>query len=746
MRVFLCEKPSQGRDIAKHVGASRSVPGGLAGPGVVVTWCIGHLLEQSDPDHYLRQQGLLADGAKGWDLAVLPVLPNGKWAMHVKSSTKEQFGLVKKHLASATEVVIATDADREGEVIAREVMDLCGYRGGIKRLWLGALDDASVKKALAKLLPNDKTLPMYYSGMGRGRADWLVGMNFTRALTLAFGGGGKAGLLSVGRVQTPTLALVVKRQQEIDAFVPKAYYVLSTVWEMLGTQVPMDYMVPKELLDHDGHVVKPEILKAVAAKVAGKAGRLVKVQTEPGRELAPLLYSLGSLQQEASRRFGLKAQQVLDVCQSLYEKHKATTYPRTDCEYLPQSMWDEAAQVLQAVVKADGSMGMLVQKATLERMPRTFNDKKVTAHHAVIPTVNSSFRVSQLSAIELKVYDLIRRRFIAQFLGDHEFNSTEAVLVCEGEHFRAVGKMPTKVGWKLVEQGSDDPAKPRKPSSEADDDATKSVVIPAVKVGDQALNRKADVHGKKTKPPKPYTEGTLLAAMENIHKVIEDERLKKVMQNKEKVGIGTDATRSSIIERLFSVGYMETVKKAIVPTQKGKEFIGLLKQVAPMLADPVLTALWEDRLSKVESGEVALEQFEREIGQFTTKLIEHIKARAGTVTVATQAKEAGPSAVARPRPAVHAGKVLRCPKCGQASLQLQPKIAKCVAPQCGFLLWPTVAQRHLTEQEIETLVGQGRTQVLEGFISAKTGNFFNAALVLNKDTWKIEFVFDNKPT
>lgn len=762
MRVFLCEKPSQGRDIAKHVGASRVVPGGLCGDGVLVTWCIGHLLEQSDPDYYLRAQNLIADGHKGWSLDSLPILPQGKWHMQIKGGTKDQFANVKKYLASATQVVIATDADREGEVIAREVMDLCDYKGSIERLWLGSLDDASVKKALAHLLPNEKTLPMYLSGMGRGRADWIVGMNFTRALTVAFGAGGRAGLLSVGRVQTPTLALVVKRQVDIETFVPKTHYSLSTAWEMMGSLVPMEYMAPDQMLDGDGHILDAALLKAVAVKVGGQVGRLVNVQTERKRELAPLLYSLGGLQQDASRRYGLKAQQVLDVCQALYEKHKATTYPRTDCEHLPVSMWPESAQVLQAIVRADASMTGLSNMALLEQMPRAFNDKKVTAHHAIIPTMNDRFRVSQLSAIEMKVYDLIRRRYFAQFLGDFEFNATQVVLVCLGEHFKAIGKTTTKLGWRVVEQGTTtgtaDAPKQTKTSAESDDDVVANVVIPAVKVGDQALNCRCEVLTKKTKPPKLYTEGTLLAAMENIHKIIDDERLKKVMQGKEKAGIGTDATRSSIIERLFQVGYMETIKKFIVPTFKGRELIGVLKRVAPMLADPVLTALWEDRLSKVENGEVTLERFETEIGMFTNKIISQIKANAGNIQIANAATSSASQHSANPtRTATthhvskeHASssvviKSFKCPKCTQISLQLLPKITKCVAPGCGLILWPTIAQRPITDQEMHILISQGRTQVLEGFVS-KTGNCFAAALVLDVATWKVGFEFAPRAT
>ena len=622
MRLFICEKPSQARDIARFVGATQRGNGCTTGDGVAVTWCIGHLLEQAAPEFYNPQ-------LTSWNIDLLPVLPQ-QWKMEVKSGTREQYQAVARMVAKASEVVIATDADREGEVIAREVLSLTGYRGPVRRLWLSAFDDASVRKALAKLLPGEKTLPMYLSGMGRSRADWLAGMNLTMALTKAFGTGGKQGVLHCGRVQTPVLALIVRRERAIACFVPKTHFVLQAVFEMHGTMVPMAWKMPAQYADKDGHCVDQKTVQAIAQKIAGKAGRLAKVDTSRERELAPLLYSLGSLQREASARYGIKAQAVLDAAQALYEKHKATTYPRTDCEYLPLSMHGDAQGIIAALAKTDPQMARIAAMADLSKPGRAFNDAKVTAHHAIIPTGNTAVRMADMSSIEARVYDLVRRRYLAQFLGVYEFNKTVIDLACEGEHFGATGKMPLVQGWKRAYEGMDADRKPAaKPAADKDSDdaAVLEIPLPAVQVGDQAINRKALVQTTKTKPPKRYTEGTLLGAMESIDKEIDDPRLKKVMQSKEKAGIGTDATRAAIIEGLFKRMYIASEGKALMPTDKGNHLIALIEGVIPEMADPVLTALWEDQLAKIEAGELALEKFEGWLGMWLKEQVQKIRSQ-----------------------------------------------------------------------------------------------------------------------
>jgi DNA topoisomerase III len=632
MRLYICEKPSQAKDIAKHVGARQSGQGCITGAGVTVTWCFGHILEQADPDFYVPE-------LKVWNLDLLPVIPN-QWKLLVIASSKAQYRIVATLLKSATEVVVATDADREGEVIAREVMQLAGYRGPVTRLWLGALDDASVKKALAKPLPGAKTLPLYFSGLGRARADWLTGMNITMALTKAFGAGGKGSVLHCGRVQTPVLGMVVRRERAIANFKPKTYFVINAIFEMMGTMVTVNWIPAAGVLDKDGHVVDRVVLDTLAAKIKGKFGRITGVQATPEREAIPLLYSLDTLQREASRMYGIKAVSTLDACQALYEKHKATSYPRTDCEYVPTSMFADAAQVLAAVTSVNPGTKAISNLAKFEKMSRSFNDKKITAHHAIIPTVNSSLRLADLSSTELKIYTLIVTRYLAQFLGDYEFTKTIVNLSCEAENFTQSGKTPTFMGWKRAYEGFKQPdTKSASKTSEPSDDegAGVAVMLPAVKSGDQVNNRKAEVATKQTKPPKRYTEDTLLGAMDSVDKEIEDPRLKKIMQTKEKAGIGTGATRASIIDYLIKREYVQMDKKNFMPSQRGIQLIELIEKIEPSLADPVLTAIWEDKLAQIEAGTLTLDAYESELGQWLRDLIVRIKAKAGTMQVAARA-------------------------------------------------------------------------------------------------------------
>lgn len=442
MRLFICEKPSQAKEISAHAGAGQRQDGYFSGNGVMVTWCIGHLLEQAPPDHYVP-------ALKSWNLSLLPVLPT-EWQMLVKPKVKPQYLVVAKLVKQASEVIIATDADREGECIAREVMQLTGYRGPVSRLWLSALDDVSVKKGLAKLLPGEKTLPMYFSGLGRSRADWLTGMNITMALTKAFGPGGKDGVLHCGRVQTPVLALIVRRERSIQGFKPKTYFELDVVFDIGGQPVPMAWVAPTDILDKQGHCIEGQKIESIAKTIDKQSGAVVAVETKPERELCPLPYSLGSLQRDASAKYGMKAQAVLDACQALYEKHKATSYPRTDCEYLPLSMFGEASAVLNAVQHADPLIAPLVSLAKVDQAVRCFNDKKISAHHAIIPTLKPNVDIASMQGDEVTVYNLIRRRYIAQFLGDFAYDKTTIQVECRTQRFRASGKTPTSLGWKLA--------------------------------------------------------------------------------------------------------------------------------------------------------------------------------------------------------------------------------------------------------------------------------------------------------
>ncbi len=629
MKLFLCEKPSQAKDIAPHVGARSRGDGCFTGSDVTVTWAIGHLVELANPEHY-------NPALSSWDINLLPVVPN-EWKLEVKDKTKAQYKIVVGLIKKASEIIVSTDADREGEVIARELMQMAGYSGKVSRLWLSSLDDASVKKALAKLLPNEKTLPMYYSGLGRSRADWLAGMNMTMALTDAFGTGGKGGVLHCGRVQTPVLALIVRREKVIKHFLPKTHYGLTTKFMMQRVEVSMTWEPDAKILDIDGHVSNRVHADTARFSVDKKQGKVIFVEKTAEQEIAPLLYSLGELQKEASSRFGMKAQAVLNAAQALYEKHKATSYPRTDCQYLPKSMLFDAEMTLEVLCKANQMLASYSKTAQMNMKQggfktRVFNDTQVTAHHAIIPTMNANVDKNAMSDDEARLYDMICRRYIAQFLGNHLFDKTIIKVECGGERFRVSGKVTTSPGWKVLfpNNKADSTRTNKSKETDTEDD---SQVLPVVQIGEAVINILCELQTKATQPPKRYTEGTLLGAMESIDKEIEDPRFKQIMKNKEKAGIGTDATRSAIIEGLFRRDYISAKGKELIPSDKATELIELIEKIAPELADPVLTAQWEEQLSQIENGELSLQQFESNLCDWLRHVTESMKRDKGHYSI-----------------------------------------------------------------------------------------------------------------
>ncbi|WP_207238760.1 MULTISPECIES: DNA topoisomerase III, partial [unclassified Pseudomonas] len=428
MRVFLCEKPSQGKDIARVLGAGQRGSGCYSGAGSVVTWCIGHLVEAVQPEAYGEQY-------KRWSIEQLPIIPE-RWRVEPKAATAAQFKIVKQIIGQASELVIATDADREGEMIAREIIDLCGYRGPIQRLWLSALNDASIRKALGALKPSAETLPLYYSALARSRADWLIGMNLSRLFTLLGRQAGYDGVLSVGRVQTPTLALVVTRDREISRFVSVPFWTVKIALSAGGQPFLANWIAPDGCTDDTGRCLQQAVSQQAAdrMRVAGSA-QVVSVETERVREGPPLPFDLGTLQEVCSRQLGLDVQETLDIAQALYETHKATTYPRSDSGYLPESMLAEVPAVLAAVLATDPSLRPLLDQLDRTQRSRAWNDGKVSAHHGIIPTLEPA-NLSAMSDNELAVYKLIRAHYLAQFLPHHEFDRTTAQLLCSGQNLQ----------------------------------------------------------------------------------------------------------------------------------------------------------------------------------------------------------------------------------------------------------------------------------------------------------------------
>jgi len=453
MRLYLCEKPSQAKDIAAVLGASRRGDGCWLGNGVTVTWCIGHLLETAPPDAYDEKY-------KRWVLADLPIVPE-KWKMRVKPKTASQFKAVKRLLGEAQELVIATDADREGEMIARELVEHCRYRGPIQRLWLSALDDASIRKALAALKPGAETFSLYHLALGRSRADWLIGMNMSRLFTLLGRQSGYQGVLPVGRVQTPTLRLVVDRDRSIADFVPVAYWAIDVDLRHNAMTFTAQWRAAEDACDDQGRCLNPQLARDAADAMRNAAtARLVKLRTERMREVAPLPFDLGTLQEICSKKLGLGAQETLDIAQSLYETHKAITYPRSDCGYLPMSQHSDAPKILAALGRADTAVNELMPYIDPQRRSRAWNDAKVSAHHGIIPT-GAGKDVGQLTGKHRAVYTLIRARYLAQFLPNHEYDRTQADFDCAGQALRAVGKVVIEAGWKRALPEALAPAKGR---------------------------------------------------------------------------------------------------------------------------------------------------------------------------------------------------------------------------------------------------------------------------------------------
>lgn len=604
MKLFLCEKPSQGKDIAKVLGANQHADGCLSTSDgqIFVTWGIGHLVEQLSPEEYHPEW-------KKWTLETLPIIP-GQWQLAPKKETKKQYNIVIKLIKKAQSVIIATDIDREGETIARELLELAGFKGHIQRLWLSALDDASIRKALDSLKPNHETLPLYYAGLARSRADWLIGMNFSRLFTLLVQEKGyHSKALSVGRVQSPTLALVVNREREIANFVPKSHFTLAVELNVNDRQFMAQYVIPEQYYDEDGLCLDSRVVQTANQQIrqTGTA-RVVTVETKREKQNPPLLFALSDLQAECNRLYGMGAQQVLDIAQSLYETHKATTYPRTDCGYLPESQLAEVPAVINALIAADNNLQKIRPHLNLSQKSRAWNDKKITAHHGIIPT-QGRVEINKMSEDEFKLYDLIRRRYLAQFLPLCEIDKTVIQLKSAGQTLIARGNIMVTAGWKALfgKTAEDD---------EKDDDNNTKQKLPTLKTNQQCKVVGTEVKSLQTTPPARYTEGTLLTAMKNAARFVVDPRLKRQLRETE--GLGTEATRAGLIQSLFDKGFVQKKGKQIIPTAEG---IMLIDNLPNVLKDPGLTALWEQALNQIAESTLSLETFLQKQKAFIHHLI-----------------------------------------------------------------------------------------------------------------------------
>ena len=601
--LYVCEKPSQAKDIARVLGADQRQDGYFEGDQVLVTWCFGHLLEMAAPEDYDPE-------LKTWRLETLPIIPE-QWIWKVRKQAQKQYRIIVKLFKKADALVVATDADREGEAIAREVMQQGGWQGPVSRLWLSALDDKSIRKALAHPLPGAQTEALYHAAVARSQADWLVGMTLTRLYTLMAQQSGHAGVMSVGRVQTPTLKLVVDRDRLIEDFKTLPYFAVSARFQKPGAAAYFTghWQVPDADSDQEGRCLSQSAAQAVANRCQGQTAYLSTVTTQRLQEAPPLLFALSTLQQEASKRFGMGAQAVLDSAQALYETHKLSTYPRTDCEYVPMSQFEEAAAIVQAL-QNDPDYAAIAGSADLSLKSRVWNDAKITAHHAIIPTGGRIH--SHLNAPEKKLYDLIVRRYLAQFYPAHVADLTRLEIQVGGDRFTATAKIAGVSGWKPLLQT---------PKAGAETDTTCATqALPELHEGDTLNVIESQVEPKQTQPPARYTEGTLIQAMKTIGKTVDHPALKQRL--KETSGIGTEATRASMIEVLLKRGFMVKKQKSLISTDAARVLIDALPEP---VKDPATTAVWEQALEAIAEGKGNARQFVEDQATMITRLTTQIK-------------------------------------------------------------------------------------------------------------------------
>lgn len=626
MKLFIAEKPSMARSIAKNLpGPHSNKDGYIETGGGYVSWCIGHLLSNAPPDaydpKYEKFPGNFAD---------LPIVPT-EWKLVVSEGKEKQVRVIKDLLKKCSEVVNAGDPGREGQLIVDELLDYLNNRKPVLRILLNALDETTVQRELGNLFDNTQFAPLYQAGLGRQRADWIIGMNMSRAYTILGSALGYRGVLSVGRVQSPTLAIVVRRDKEIESFIPKDYWTIkalfeasdaaakaSTFWTAwlppgAATAIPDaedddddDIGVAAianrpAWIDEKNRIVDGAKAKEIASKVQGKPGTVVEAERKRVQEPPPLPYDLSAIQILANARWGTSVQEALDACQSLYEKGY-TSYPRTDCRYLPESQHAEAQPVLDAIKKACPGRRAQVDAAQPNLKSRAWDDKKMGEHHAIVPTRQAP-DLGTLKPIEAKIYEVVAAQFIAQFYPAAEVDKAKIVIEVEQEKFIARGRTIVSMGWREVfsndEKPEDDAAKTEDPG-----DAKSEALLPPLNQGDAATCIKAQADAKKTTPPSRYTQGTLLDAMKKVHSLVDDPIVKKKLRAVE--GIGRSATRASILDTLLRRGFLETKGKQLFSSPVGKALIGALP---PKLIDPALTAMWETALDAVAAGKAPLEVF-----------------------------------------------------------------------------------------------------------------------------------------
>lgn len=703
MRLIVAEKPSVARDIAASFGQARKGKGALVGDGWTVTWAIGHLAELAPPDAY-------GDEYKKWRLESLPILPE-RFKVRVNPKTRDQFAVVKSLMRdpSVTEVVNACDAGREGELIFAYLYGLSGCKKPVRRLWISSLTPEAIREGFASLRDGQSMKPLEDAARSRGEADWIVGMNATRAYSVRFGRPGN--VLSVGRVQTPTLKLIVDREREIQDFKPEKFWTVYARFarDTEGEAVTYDGVWFK---NKQNRLKEKEAAEEIAAKVRGGVGTIKKAEKKTASEKSPLLYDLTELQRNANAKFGFTAERTLKAAQALYEERKLITYPRTSSRYLSKDMVGGLKKRVEAAGAVPDLAPFAEKLLALDKLPiskRVVDDAKVTDHHAIVPTNKKSS--GNLPPDEARVYDLVARRYLAVFFADARFENTTVVTEVCGETFLSKGRVVLEAGWRALYPDGVGGKKEKEPP-----------VLPPIERGSEWDVAKVAVKEGETKPPPRYSESALLGAMETAGRFVEDEELRQSMKDS---GLGTPATRAATIERLIKVGYVEREKKALVPTEKGRALIGLLGE-SP-LASPEMTARWEERLAKMEKGAESRAGFMSGINGFAASLVEEVRKLEGE-------KLAAPERISREP-------VGTCPKCGAPVVETK-KAYGCSAWKssgCDFAIWKTVSGKRLSAGQAKQLLTRRRTPQLKGFKS-KAGKPYSAALKLDDENKvKLEF-------
>jgi DNA topoisomerase-3 len=724
--LVIAEKPSVGRDLARVLpGPFKKEDGWLEADEWIVAWAVGHLVQLAEPDGYDAKY-------KRWRMADLPIVPD-TFKLEVRDErSQKQMNVLKKLLKrDEVELVInACDAGREGELIFAYIYQLAGSKKPVKRLWLNSMTMAAMKEAFASLRSSEEVELLEQAARSRSEADWIVGMNATRAATIRLKSSFD-GAVSLGRVQTPTLAIVARREEEIKAFVPEPYWLVDASFaapplDGEGSSAERVY-AGRYHAGSKPRIADEQTAAAIVAACEGQTGTISKHERKQQRERVPLLYDLTSLQREGNTRFGFSARRTLAAAQRLYEEHKALTYPRTSSRWLTKDMIPELKPIAGQLASHSEYAKASAYVTGLDLLPlaRVVDDSKVADHHAIIPT-RAEHNTERMNDDDRRIYDLVVRRFLAVFHPDAVFENTrlETTIAASGEEyvFRTRGKLLLEPGWRGVygEIAADTSGGQKRGEGEGDDDEGGDQQLPKLEQGEDVRVREIASARKETKPPRRYSDASLLGAMETAGKLVDDEELREAMKES---GIGTPATRAAIIERLIQVGYIERDGRALVATEKGCSVVRLLD--SHPITSPELTGNWEHRLGKIESGADSRKRFMSDIASFAQETVTELDGKLKDVRI--------PRARLGP-----------CPVCGNEIVENR-KGFSCWSrddPGCGFVIWKDKASKRLPAAVARELIKTGYTaQPVSGF-RGRSGRSFRARLALQQSPegkWRLEF-------